>query len=419
MKKIINNFLVILVIILVSLFAGYENPGLVEIPKKYVHFLLKKIGLRDNFLNKKINNGDFASHEKNEFTEIKGNSFSLILSKVRSFKGKSASLIIKSGNAKEAEYEIFTQDGFLITKEYIKEINLPFFYYDNPRHSSGVKSVFVMNDEYFALISSKKISCLYASLINLKNAKEVIKSDCLPDEELADFDALGGAYSKINDGILLTIGVPTHKSEIIAHLSQLDSSIFGKILFISDKSILNNENEKVEYSIFSSGHRNPQGLVVTKNVIFSLEHGPQGGDELNKIIEGSNYGWPINSYGTRYDDGKSYPINKFSSNFQEPLFVFLPAVAPSSLNVCPKNLQNYYKNNNCLMGLSLREMSVLIFLLDSNSKRVINVEKILLDKRLRHFGLNTNSSLFVDNENNFYITADGDGLYKVKFDKFR
>ena len=117
MKKIINNFLVILAIILISIFAGYENPGLVEMPKKYVHFLLKKIGLRDNFLNKKINNEDFVSHEKNEFTEIKGNSFSFILSKVRSFKGKSASLIIKRENAKEAEYEIFTQDGFLVTKK--------------------------------------------------------------------------------------------------------------------------------------------------------------------------------------------------------------------------------------------------------------------------------------------------------------
>ena len=79
MKKIINNFLVILAIILVSIFAGYENPGLVEIPKKYAHFLLKKIGLRDNFLNKKINNEDFASDDKNVFSEIKGNSFSLIL----------------------------------------------------------------------------------------------------------------------------------------------------------------------------------------------------------------------------------------------------------------------------------------------------------------------------------------------------
>ena len=89
MKKIINNFLVILIVILVSIFTGYENPGLVETPKKYVHFILKKLGLRDNFLNKKINNEDFANYDKKEFTELKGNSFSLILSKVKSFKGKS------------------------------------------------------------------------------------------------------------------------------------------------------------------------------------------------------------------------------------------------------------------------------------------------------------------------------------------
>ena len=50
---------------------------------------------------------------------------------------------------------------------------------------------------------------------------------------------------------------------------------------------------------------------------------------------------------------------------------------------------------------------------------MINVEKILLDKRLRHFGLNIHSKLFVDDKNHFYITADNDGLYKVRFDKFR
>jgi len=418
-KKIINNFLVILIVILVSIFTGYENPGLVETPKKYVHFILKKLGLRDNFLNKKINNEDFANYDKKEFTELKGNSFSLILSKVKSFKGKSASLIIKK-NVDELEYEIFTQGGLLINNnKNVKEINLPLFYYNNPRHSAGVKSVFVIDNNYFALISAKKISCLYASLIDLRNTKEIMRSDCLPDEELVDFDALGGAHSKMNEGILLTVGVPTHKSEVIAQLSQLDTSIFGKIIFIKNKDILNNNSEKIQYSIFSSGHRNPQGLVIKNNMIFSLEHGPQGGDELNKIIEGGNYGWPINSYGTRYNDGKSYPTNNSSNNFQEPLFVFLPAVAPSSLNVCPKNLQDHYKNHNCLMGLSLREMSILIFLLDKNSSRVINVEKILIDKRLRHFGLNIDSNLFIDNQNNFYITADGDGLYKVKFDKFR
>ena len=71
------------------------------------------------------------------------------------------------------------------------------------------------------------------------------------------------------------------------------------------------------------------------------------------------------------------------------------------------------------MGLSLREMSILIFLLDNSNSKVINVERIPLEKRLRHFGLNAESNLFVDDKNNFYITADNDGLYKIRFDKFR
>ena len=106
-------------------------------------------------------------------------------------------------------------------------------------------------------------------------------------------------------------------------------------------------------------------------------------------------------------------------NFEEPIFTFSPAVAPSSLNVCPDNLAKYYENYNCLMGLSLRGMSVLIFLIDKNQSKVINVEKILLKKRLRHFGLDPSGKLFFDKENNFYITSDNDGLYKVHFNKFR
>ena len=235
MKKVANKFLLILIIILVSIFAGYENPGLVEIPKKYVNFLLKKIGLRDSFLNKKINEEDLTTHNEKDSIEFIGNSFSVILSKIKSYEGKSASLILKNKNSSGVEYEIFTQDGFLIKKNEASEINLPLFFYNDSRHSAGVKSVFLIEDEYFALISAKKISCLYVSLISLKNSKEIIKSNCLPDTELADFDALGGAYSKINDGILLTVGAPTHGSEIIG---KHELSFIAGIACISKRNLL-------------------------------------------------------------------------------------------------------------------------------------------------------------------------------------
>ena len=73
-------------------------------------------------------------------------------------------------------------------------------------------------------------------------------------------------------------------------------SIFGKIIQID----LLSKN----YLTFSSGHRNPQGLLFfkTKEMILATDHGPYGGDEINIIEQNQNYGWPISSYGRHYDN---------------------------------------------------------------------------------------------------------------------
>ena len=430
MKKNVIKFFVLLFIILISIYTGYENPKIVEIPKSivknpklYYHFALSKIGLRDDILIKKNGTKKNITKEKvsnsndNQFAEFEANSFSVILSKVKSFPGKSAALFMSINENNETEFEIFTQDGFVIKKNNKSEIDLPLFYYG--KQDGGIRSVFLIKDEYFALVSLKKFGCLYAALISLKDRKELIKSDCLPNPKGADFGGLGGAYIKNSESLLLTVGAPEHNAPEIAELAQLDNSIFGKILFIKNESLLNYKNQKVEYSIFSLGHRNPQGLVSINKEIFSLEHGPEGGDELNKIIKGKNYGWPIVSFGTKYGKGKSYSRGDENHNFEEPIFVFNPAVAPTALNRCPDNLSKYYQNNNCLMGLSLRGMSIFIFLLDKDNTHVVSVEKIFLEKRLRHFGLDKTGILYLDRENYFYVSADKDGLYKIKFDKFR
>ena len=68
------------------------------------------------------------------------------------------------------------------------------------------------------------------------------------------------------------------------------------------------------------GHRTPQGLAKIGKSIFNVEHGPKGGDELNKLIRNKNHGWPTVSYGTKYlydNKGASYKVNhkKILSNF--------------------------------------------------------------------------------------------------------
>jgi cytochrome c2 len=106
-------------------------------------------------------------------------------------------------------------------------------------------------------------------------------------------------------------------------------SSFGKIFSIDlvDKVL----------QLISVGHRNVTGLAATADSkLFGVENGPQGGDELNEITPGANYGWPIATFGTnyfRYDFKPSRTYRVADVKLTEPIFAFVPDVAPSSLAV--------------------------------------------------------------------------------------
>ena len=177
------------------------------------------------------------------------------------------------------------------------------------------------------------------------------------------------------------------------------------------------------------GHRNPQGLTKIDDSIFSVEHGPLGGDELNKIIKNKNYGWPAVSYGTKYlydEKGKSYDIDHQSKGYEEPLFALTPSVGISALNRCPLKLRNFYKKP-CLIALSLMGnnlrpgKSIIIFLLNKQMNKVFSVEQIFLGEeyRFRHFVTDSNNSLYEDENGSIYVSADQKGIYKIDFLNFR
>ena len=90
---------------------------------------------------------------------------------------------------------------------------------------------------------------------------------------------------------------------------------------------------KTRYKIFAKGFRNPQGLTEYKNNLILSEHGPYGGDEINKLILNQNYGWNIASYGRKYNASYNDEESFFEShqNYQEPLFAFVPSVGLSQI----------------------------------------------------------------------------------------
>jgi len=349
---------------------------------------------------------------------VEGNHFSLNVEKIISLNSKTSFLLNNSVNREFNinDIDIFTQEGFKINKDKTIKLELNKNFTDD--FSGGLKTVFFINENIYGLTSSLDNDCYYASVVNLKTSDELLKSNCLYGLEI-DFNGLGSSTIHVDNEILISIGTPTSSSDLISSYAQNKDSLFGKILSIEKNDLL---SEKLSPKIYSMGHRNPQGITKIKKMIFSVEHGPKGGDELNKIIKNKNYGWPKVSYGTKYVFEK-YNLDHEKNGYEEPIFAFIPSIGISSLNLCPSKLYNYYKKN-CLMGLSLYGndlrpgKSLLIFLLDENLEKIHSIEKINLGKPLRHFMTNNKNEIFEDKDGHIYVSSDFDGIYRVNFNNF-
>ena len=369
----------------------------------------------------------------NETQSFVANSFNVGVKKVIELKDKTAFVIYNgfNDNFDEKNIEIYTQSGTLIKNLQSKKINLPNHF--TLQRNGGVKTIISFNGKKMALISSNEKDCYFASLFLINDQKELFRSNCLPEiAKNNDFNGLGSSNVHLTDKILFSLGTPEKHASKNSILAQLDNSKFGKILEINKDNLINsiNSGEELKIEIFSKGHRVPQGLSVLRNNIFNVEHGPKGGDELNKVIKGKNYGWPTVSYGTNYlkdngGDGSSFKINHEKNNFEEPLFAFVPSVGISNLNNCPKVLKQYYKKD-CLIALSLygnnlrKGHSIIIFLLNENLNKVESIEKIQLGNLiLRHFVTNEENVLYEDKNGNIYVSADKKGIYKIIFSDFR
>lgn len=144
------------------------------------------------------------------------------------------------------------------------------------------------------------------------------------------------------DGMLyITVGdrqvPPTGKLE--AHPAQDPSNHHGTINRIhddgrapADNPFAGQADRKPE--IFSYGHRNPQGLAFDPDGnLWATEHGPQGGDELNLVTAGKNYGWPVIGFGVNYRSGAIIHSGTVREGMEQPKHVWVPSIAVSGLMV--------------------------------------------------------------------------------------
>lgn len=129
-------------------------------------------------------------------------------------------------------------------------------------------------------------------------------------------------------------------------------------------------------SIFSFGHRNPQGMAVhpVTGEVWAVEHGPRGGDELNRLEAGRNYGWPVITYGIDYDGSVLTPHRR-RSGMEQPVRYWRPSIAVSGLGFYNGDMFSTWSNKLLVGALAYEEVR----LLDIEDGRVIHEEIILKD----------------------------------------
>jgi glucose/arabinose dehydrogenase len=147
----------------------------------------------------------------------------------------------------------------------------------------------------------------------------------------------GGSGSRIAFGpggkLFMTTGAP------FGDEAQDLSSVYGKVLRLNDDGSVPQDNPFVDRpgarpEIYSYGHRDQLGLTVhpVTGAVLAAEHGPNGGDEINLILPGRNYGWPEYSFGRSYEGPRISDV-PLGPDTEQPLILWIPSIAPTGLTV--------------------------------------------------------------------------------------
>lgn len=140
----------------------------------------------------------------------------------------------------------------------------------------------------------------------------------------------------------------------------------------SDNPFVNQEG--ADPTIYSYGHRNPQGLAFhpETGVLWEHEHGPRGGDEINIIQEAKNYGWPIISYGINYD-GTTFTQKTENEGMEQPLLYWVPSIAPSGMTFVTGDRYKGWKGDLLVGSMRYKYLNRC----DINGEKVDSEEKLM------------------------------------------
>ncbi|MCV9929798.1 PQQ-dependent sugar dehydrogenase [Flavobacterium sp. LS1R49] len=157
--------------------------------------------------------------------------------------------------------------------------------------------------------------------------------------------------------------------------------------------------------LYTYGHRNPQGLAShpVTGEIWLAEHGPRGGDEINRLKPGFNYGWPVITYGIEYSGEKIGAGIQQQDGMEQPVYYWDPVVSPSGMTFYTGNRVPEWQNNLFIGALS--GMHIVRLAIENN--RVVGEERLLAQENQRF------RDITQGNDGALYAITDGGKLYKI------
>ena len=163
-------------------------------------------------------------------------------------------------------------------------------------------------------------------------------------------------------------------------------------------------SNKAQPEIFSYGHRNPQGIAIHPETgeLWETEMGPRGGDEINHIQAGKNYGWPTITYGIEYSGEKINNGLTKKDGLEQPVYYWDPVISPSGITFYTGNIEEW-KNNLFIACLSGEKINRII--LENN--KVVGEERLLEDQGERF------RDVYDGKDGNLYAITDSGKLYRI------
>jgi len=221
----------------------------------------------------------------------------------------------------------------------------------------------------------------------LDNIKNIFTASPLKDTP----QHYSGRIEQMPDGtLLLGIGDGFDYRE---QAQKLDSHL-GKIIRVNRDGSVPADNPFVSRDgalpeIWSYGHRNHQSLAIANGVVYQNEHGPKGGDEVNIIRPGINYGWPVITYGRDYNGAQVTPYTDYPG-MQQPSVDWTPSIAPSSMVF----------HRNQLFVTTLAEQSIRALSISGDKVSDLGIVFSGIKGRIR--------DISVGPDYNLYVLTDGD-----------